>query len=309
MFYFNPLTRPGGPQLSSLIRIRPYVRYLARLTGYELVGEGNGWQQLLGSRFFPRRLPELIHKNPAEDPYYTPFKIKISSITSRVGFSYAEEGWHPFVKTLKEYMEDPHLTYDDSSLARLYTQFCPENVQEVLLDHIKDSLKPFCEWPPTYELVSWVWTLNRSSVDSYLQHHRRRGENGGWIFFGPHNKEYGRKEFQRLISLYNSIKSTGYQEKLSGADPVNGYFLRDGKNIRFVLLQGNHRVSALKVAGYTDVDVLIRQGHPAVIDRKELHRWTEAGGGIYPVSLVESLFGVLLNGSGFQKAQRYGLTV
>lgn len=293
--------------LPSLINLRSYARFLARKTGYELVGEGNSWHQLFEHRLFPRKLPDLIHTGP-EDPYYKPLRIAVNSITSRIGFSYAEDGWHPFVETLKEYAHDPHLRYEDSTLSRLYRQYCPRNAQEVLLDHIQSPIKPFCDWPPSYELISWVWTLNESGVRSRLGKLKSSPSAGGWILFGPHTHAYGKKEFTRLIGVYESIKNNGYKSGGSGIDPVNGYFLKEGANVRFVLLQGNHRVSVLKAMGYPDVDVLIRQGHPAVIDRENLSEWTDACGGIYPSLLTEQLFETLFTETGLRKAQRYGLT-
>lgn len=293
--------------LISIFKIRPYADYLAQLSGYELVGEGGVWLNFSNYKLFPRRLPGSIKKR-SEDPYHTPFKVDITSITSRVGFSYENVGWHPFVQTLKEYEEIPDLVYEDSTLARLYNNYQPGNVQEVILDHIESPQKPFCDWPPKNELIRWVWALNENSVCSYLNRIKKTPDKDGWIFFGPHTQEYGKKEFQRLIGVYESIKTNGYQSGITDMDPVNGYFLKKEKKIRFVLLQGNHRVSALKALGYSEVDVVIRKGHPAVVDWADLHKWTQDGGGIYPSSLAKNLFDSLFDESGLQKAKRYGLS-
>jgi hypothetical protein len=291
----------------SLLKIRPYLRFVARKAGYELVGEGKNWGDLLGYKLFPRKLPESLPVQTS-DPYYQHLSISISSVTSRVGFSYAKDGWHPFVQTLEEYAYNSKLRYEDSTLARLYSLYRPSNVQEVLLDHIQRPVKPLCDWPPYNELISRLWALSPHSLGYYLNLLKNKPQTDGWIFFGPHTQEYGEREFHRLISVYNSIKQNGYQPELTDLDPVNGYFLKKENNYRFVLLQGNHRVSALKALGYSEVKVLIRQGHPAVVDYAKLHRWTEENGGIYPSQLIEKLFDALYNESGLQKALRYGLT-
>ncbi len=292
--------------LLSMLKIRPYADYLAQLSGYELVGEGGSWLNFANYKLFPRSLPGSIKKGD-EDPYHAPFKVDITTIRSRVGFSYQEDGWHPFVETLKEYAADPGLDYQDSTLARLYTKYCPRNVQEVLLDHFQTPLKPFCDWPPTNEFIRSVWTLGKPGVDSFMKIQWKQPISAGWIFYGPHDSAYGEREFRRLISVYESIKNKGYNSGLTNLDPVNGYFLKRGKEVRFVLLQGNHRVSVLKALGYKQVEVVIRKGHPALIDRDELHRWTEKGGGIYSASLVRNLFDTLFDSSGSEKAQRLGL--
>lgn len=291
---------------SSLFKIRPYASYFARQLGYELVGEKGDWWSLPSYKLFARDLPEIIKKGNG-DPYYSPFKVDITGITSRVGFSYYEDGWHPFLETLKEYKEDPKLRFQDSTLARLYQNYCPNNVQEVLLDHIKKPLKPFCDWPPTNEFIRSVWILGKPGVRSFMNIQGKQLPASGWIFYGPHDQEYGEREFRRLISVYESIKNNGYNAGLTNMDPVNGYFLKRGGDFRFVLLQGNHRVSVLKALGYKEVDVVIRKGHPAIVDQADLYRWTKEAGGLYPCSVVGSLFDTLFNATGLQKAQRYGL--
>lgn len=292
--------------LSSLFKVRPYASYFARHFGYELVGEKGDWWVLPSYKLFPRVLPEIIKKGDG-DPYYTPFKVDITTITSRVGFSYYEDGWHPFLETLKEYNEDPKLHFKDSTLARLYRNYCPKNLQEVILDHIKNPLKPFCDWPPTNEFIRSVWTLGKPGVRSFMNIQGKQFPTSGWIFYGPHDQEYGEREFRRLINVYESIKNNGYREGLTNMDPVNGYFLKHGNDFRFVLLQGNHRVSVLKALGYKTVDVVIRKGHPAIVDQADLYRWTKEFGGIYPTPAAGNLFDTLFNSKGVQKAQRYGL--
>lgn len=290
----------------TLFKVRPYAANFARHFGYELVGEKGDWWNLPSYKLFARELPEIIKKGN-RDPYFFPFKVDIKTITSRVGFSYYEHGWHPFIETLKEYEVNPDLKYQDSTLAKLYQNYRPNNVQEVLLDHLKNPLKPFCDWPPTNEFIRSVWTLGKPGVRSFMNIQGKQLPSAGWIFYGPHDEVYGESEYRRLISVYESIKNNGYKAGLTDMDAVNGYFLKCGNDYRFVLLQGNHRISVLKALGYKDVDVVIRKGHPAIVDQAKLYRWTKKGGGIYPSSVVENLFDTLFNSTGLQKAQRYGL--
>lgn len=167
---------------------------LAKQLGYELVGEnGNRWS-FPSYKLFSRGIPEII-KIGREDPYDSTFKVDITEITSRVGFSYAEDGWHPFLETLKEYIKDPNLRFQDSTLARLYQNYRPTNVQEVILDHIKKPLKPFCDWPPTNEFIRSVWTLSKPGVRYFMGVQGKKAPTSGWIFYGPHDLEYGERSF------------------------------------------------------------------------------------------------------------------
>ena len=293
-------------KIPAVFKLKPYANYISRQLGYELVGDGFRWKDLSGFRLFPRQLPFIAYQRSV-DPYYIPFKVDVESMTSRIGFSYQNEGWHPFVETLREYAADPELRYEDSTLARLYENYCPKNVQEVLLNRHSLPMKPFCDWPPANVLIRWVWALNTSSVDAHLARLKSRPLKEGWIFFGPHHEDYGKREFNRLTGVYDSIRKNGYNPELAGHEPVNGYFLKRGNKLRFVLLQGNHRVSALKALGITEVDVLIRRGHPAIIDYNDLNRWTSEGGGIYSSFAANALFCSLFEESGLDKAIRLDL--
>ena len=167
--------------LLSLFSLRPYAEFCAEKMGYEMVGE-IGFYDPVGYRFFPRKL-SFSSSKVKEDPYKESFPVKINKITSRIGFSYADEGWHPFVETLKEYVQNRNLKYEDSSLALVYKKYCPKNVQEVLLDQIKEPVIPFSEWPPANDLLRWVWALNASSTRSFLRGALKKKEAEGWIFF------------------------------------------------------------------------------------------------------------------------------
>jgi len=287
-------------------RIRPYLAYIARKSGYELVGDSRSWWQIPRYKLTPRILPNAI-QDYSKDPYIFPFKIDINSITSRVGFSYNQKGWHPFVETLNEYALDNKLNFQNSTLSHLYKSFQPKNVQEAILGHYKKPLDPIVNWPPDNLLISRLWTLNKYSLRFYLNVLERKQKKQGWIFFGPHSIQYGNTEFKRLISVYNSIKQDGYMSDRMEKDPVNGYFLKKNDTYRFVLLQGNHRVSALKALGYSEVNAVIRPGHPTVIDWDNLDEWTEKKSGIYTKEIVLELFDSLFKGSGFEKALQHDL--
>lgn len=287
------------------LRLKPFINYIARTFGLEPVGEvRRGWNisdYKFHSRFLPRE------NNEKGDPYFKPFEIDISSVTTRVGFSFLEDGWHPFVQTLKEYSENPHLRYRDSTLAVLFEKFRPLSVQEVLLDNLTIPVKPLCDLPPENAILSRLWELNQFSLTRFLDQKELKKEPVGWIYYGPHDEAYGAKEFERLTGIYNSIRKYGYRSAAKSSEALNGYFLKEGEELRFVLLHGNHRVSALKALGYSKIKVVIRKGHPAVVNRKELRKWTYEKGGIYSQDLAEKLFDSLFYGSGREKAKRLGL--
>lgn len=250
------------------------------------------------ANFFPASLKRIFEKKI--------IKVEIGSITSRIGFSYANYGWHPFVETLKEYIKNEDLIYRDSSLAKLYSNYTPGNLQEVFLDHLKNPIKPLNELPPVNDAIRNLWCLKPVHLED-LRNRQKVRKPEGWIFFGPHTIEYGENEFKRLIQIYKSIRTNGYDPEKAAKDMVNGYFLKRGEEKKFVLLQGNHRVSALKVLGYEYVDVVLRDGHPPVVDHAQLKKWTIEHGGIFSQEVVRELFAALYHEKGLEKARRCGV--
>lgn len=288
------------------IRLKPLVNCVARTFGFEAVGEvRRGWK-IMDYKFHSRALPRQINPEGG-DPYFTPFNVEISSISTRVGFSFCEPGWHPFVQTLKEYSENRNISYQQSTLANVFNRFNPKNLQEVLLDKVDLNLKPICDWPADNFLLSRIWELNEVSLKRYEFRKDSKLPAAGWIYYGPHDNHYGEKELQRLKEVYDSIRENGYLPDSSAPQEVNGYFLKNGNQLRFILLHGNHRVSALKALGYSKVKVVIRKGHPAVVDRQDLKNWATECGGLYPQGLLELIFDSLFYGSGLEKAGRLGL--
>jgi hypothetical protein len=270
------------------------------------VGEGTSWRHARDYRLVRRRLPASLPWGDV-DPYITPVRVPLERIVSRVGFSHARDGWHPFVEAIREYEADRALRFEDSTLARLYERYRPANVHEVLLDHLATPLEPFCDWPPVVNLVRWVWAHNRHSVARILRESDAAGPDRAWTHYGPHTREYGERELARIVSTYESIRGGGFDAAAYEARRMDGYFLTRGEEYRFVLLHGNHRVAALNVLGYEHVDVHARRFHPAVVDEGELQRWTVAGGGLYSGELVTNLFDMLFTETGRKKARRHGL--
>lgn len=276
--------------------------YMKRRLGYEIVGEGDGpvWKN---HKIFQRNLPFLSYRI-SQDPYVIPFQVEINSIVSRVGFSYDISGWHPFVETLKEYINNPKIRYKDTSLAKLYHQYQPSSLQEILLDDFDFPITPLSSLPATNEMLRNIWTFNKFSL---LKNTKIASTKEGWIFYGPHSMEYGEKEFSRLIDVYESIRKNGYRMDMANKEPINGYFLKKENKTKFVLLQGNHRLSALHVLGYEEVNAVIRKGHPAIIAWDKLINWTNPEGGIYSLPVAQLIFNSLFEGTGLEKAKRHQL--
>jgi hypothetical protein len=248
------------------------------------------------------RLP-AAHQRPFLPPSAT-FDIPVELATTDTGFAY--RGWHPYVETLREYLADPSLRYEGSTLARLHRNFQPANLEEVLFEDGSLRLTPLDRWPPRMYFLRAIWTLNpwlvRQALANFPLDERR-----GWLYFGPTSAATGETDLKRLICAYENVERDGLLTGPAIA-PLDGYFLSSGHSYRFVVLNGNHRVAALRILGFESFPARLRPGYPAVVRAENLDRWTIARGGVYPKRTLEAMFWKLFEETGERKARRLGLT-
>lgn len=235
----------------------------------------------------------------ARSPRITPFSVDLEYVTTCIGFSYASDGFHPYVATLKEYAKDSSLRFEDSSLFRYFNAFRPRNAQHALLDSNDPPRAVLHTLPP--HAVLHVWTMARKDLPSWTGFDVTQ-ENQ---HFGPKTLASGRREFARLIEVFESIRDDGYRPGLT-REPISGHFLYCGGNYRFVLREGQHRAAALKMLGATRIPVVVWDG-VAGINCAYLHRWSSQQGGLFPIDVVNEMFAYLLEANGREKAIRSGI--
>lgn len=230
------------------------------------------------------------------------FEVDLEQCTSFVGFSFRGGGWNPHVATLEEFIRNPALTYEESSLFQLHQVYQPATLQHVFLQDEPAEMKPLSELPPTRSLFRYIWAVSPAIIEKTL---RAREEKMGHHYFGPLSEEKGRAQFDRLIGTYRSIEQEGFQPEKYG--PIMGYFLADDSQYRFVVGSGNHRLAALKVLGHTRVPVQLTKTHPAVVHHDRLDSWTVAQGGPFERDTAYALFDKMLREDGMEKARNLGV--
>src|SRR5699024_8979207 len=84
-------------------------------------------------------------------------EVELAHCCDRYGFSYSDEGYHPYVETIKQYIKNPNITYDDSSLKRFYETFQPHNLAEALSFKEPIGASPIAKGWIGYP---WFWREN-----------------------------------------------------------------------------------------------------------------------------------------------------
>jgi len=293
------------------MNLQGWFHAVARRLGFDV------YNHMAGGRRFPFRVWALPVVGPLQP--HTPilhgsllalgtvgvalgFEVDLAQCTSFVGFSYSGGGWNPHVATLEEFVGNPALTYEQSSLWQLHHVFRPTTLQEIFLEDVEEPMKPLSDLSPSRRLFRHIWAVNPTLIRKATE-----SDDGGsgHHYFGPMPEEKGRAQFDRLIDTYKSIEREGFNPDQYG--PIMGYFMADDSRYRFVVASGNHRLAALKVLGHTRVPVRLTKTHPAVVHRSRLDSWTVDQGGPFDHDTAYALFDKLLNEDGMEKARNLGV--
>lgn len=246
---------------------------------------------------------EALYYEHVDQPYTCPskpsmaFKCPVDKIVSSNGFNHSNGGWHPFSSTLEEFEKGKSECYNDSLLKKYYDTWRPNNGLEAIVGwgyphKVLANIPSYVILPPwnpntidqEEEAVrSWTSKDNREhgEVDFGIEH--------GCNYHGPVSEEKGEIEYNRLASVYESIKEKGY-DRSYGDVCVN--VLRRGQEYRYMAVGGHHRIAAVKALGYTYVPSRFRMHW--IIDVDEAELWPQVRRGVWSkdaaVSYLHHLF-------------------
>ncbi|HEX9888287.1 MAG TPA: hypothetical protein VGA69_02325 [Nitriliruptorales bacterium] len=281
---------------------RSLVEGLVNPFGRTLMGQGGlhgaGSHRLHRIGGLPSQFAHLRRRPGA------PFTVDLDRVTTPCGFSYHPEGWHPYRATLAEYLAEPDLPYERSTLCRYYDRFQPTNVHEAILDHVSEPLEPLVGWPPLLELLIHLWALDQRRVRRLLQDPARSSGQGRRQELGPQTHEFGQWQVQRLLEVHASLARDGYRPGDHRDGAVTGYFLVHDDSYRFVVFHGNHRLAAFRQLGIQRIAARFHRAHPPVVNADDLERWTTRQRGVYPPDVAALLFQTLFTHRGDEKWSR-----
>jgi hypothetical protein len=280
--------------------VRQHVERPLRRFGYTIVGTG-------GLRF--QRLHRIGSLPPGLEHLRTDrtgrFTVELDRVTTPLGFSYHPYGWHPYRATLDEFLAEPDLLYERSTLCTYFRRYQPTTVQAALIEDANEPMEPLCHWPPLLYLFKHIWGMSRRRVDQILSRPSVQKTSGQQ--FGPKTDEQGRQHLARILGAHESLRRHGYQPSQYPDGALAGYFLVRDDQYRFVVFQGNHRLPSMRLLGVDRLDARFHPGHPPVINAADLAQWTTPRGGLFAPAVAQRLFDKLFEERGDTKARNLGL--
>ncbi|MFT7111083.1 MAG: hypothetical protein ACI843_002761 [Psychrobacter glaciei] len=253
---------------------------------------------------------DLSNQQGPLDLLYSNFKGGAAIVPSErcrshmLGFTIDE---NPFINTLREYAKNKS-NYPDSILAAFYNQYCPTSMQSVLKSdnaslskyHSMATVLPWGTSTPEVKLPRICVDVSAENLLSKEAHKLGLSEkdNYGWQFFGPVSENLGLQEYQRLISVYNSIKSNGYKPEQYGY--IHGQFLISDDDWVWVNIGGKHRFSSLAALQYKKIPVALTSRSSALfIRRSDAEYWPNVKNGLFSKNDALNIFDRILRGSSY----------
>jgi hypothetical protein len=213
--------------------------------------------------------------------------ISPNAATSIFGCCFGDDGWHHLRQTLKEYDENPKREIKETAMWKFLKNFCPNGISVFANIEYQDPLPLF--------VYPWIDLSNLGEKPKDPKSSR---------FCGPSSDEFVRKEYLRTISLYKKIKSQGYKPSHYPHSLISGTFLisRSGK-MRFIVMQGNHRMAVLAHLGYSEILVRANTGTIPFVDERKIKTWPNVRNGRCSVEHAGEVFNYFFKKNGSEMSQ------
>lgn len=229
------------------------------------------------------------------------FTCPIDKVVKQNGLSYARQKWHPFVEALREYEAGRSTCYDDSLLRRYYDLHQPAHAAGAVVG-FGEMPEAYREHPPhVYRLTPWrsigpatMDRMIRVASEGHSQLHggqQRSFDAAGYQYHGPVSQWKGELEYQRLVSVYESIKRHGFMRSLGHPRFL---VMRRGDEYRFLAEgDGNHRTAAMAALGFDRVPAVFKRDH--IVDLAMAPYWPQVKRGTWTVEEAVAYFNHLFD--------------
>lgn len=240
------------------------------------------------------------------------FPCPVASIVALNGLCFGSAGWHPFSAALRAYASNG-TPAAEARLARFYSVWHPVDAADAIAGFGRrpDAL---CSAPPHgYHFSPWSdKTLEQELAQIERYYRADYDEHGcgalrlgvdGFKHHGPVSPRLARVELDRLVRVYDSLKTHGYDRRQGH---VHVYLLRRGGELRFVCRGGLHRVAAADALGYESVPATLCA--PFVVEIGESDHWAQVAKGRWEASAARGYFHHLFDFDALGWAQSLDLT-
>jgi hypothetical protein len=218
------------------------------------------------------------------------------------GFSFARQGWHPWVAELRDQDRHVHAAGRATSLLqRYFASFQPRDALEALAGFEPDApcgltdlgpdlfwVTPWCAWTPQ-EMAGAVrdWVARGAREHGLTDFDPDRD---GSPYHGPTSRRHAEVESRRLRQATTALRGNGYDRRRGDS---LFYLVRRGREQVAVKFGGGyHRTAAMTAIGAATVPAQLRP--PLAVDVDDVDDWPQVRSGLWSrraaVRYVDHLF-------------------
>ncbi len=225
----------------------------------------------------------------SKDLMLVPNKI----IRNILGWSFEPNYDHPFTHGLLDYAQDKSVKPQETKMHRFYQHYTPKTLFETFFDHQND---PDLKGLTATDLDILKKTSSKTLITPWANEAILMGGFGqnmpeaeGSHFLGPVSDRHLTSEYQRLVSIYESVKTHGFNVDQQ-TDTIRGYFLRHEDEYRFVVVGGNHRVGVLNALNYTSTPIQMHPERMPLVSLETIEQWPQVANGTFTKAMAKILF-------------------
>jgi len=186
------------------------------------------------------------------------YQFNVSDISNLFGCNFGLNGWHPIKETIKEFDLNNSINPQDTTLWKYHKNFEPKSISYFIDFDIDCDL-------PTF-VYPWG-TFNSGEITSKKIISESR-------FCGPSTDKFIYEEYNQIIKLYKKLKLEGYRPKEFPNSYIGGTIMKaESGDMRFIVMQGNHRLSILSYLGIEKIDVRLISNAIHFVNESEISSW------------------------------------
>lgn len=201
-------------------------------------------------------------------------------------------GHHPFTEGIKAYHLNPDIEVEDSPMGQFYQHFQPKNLLEAFFG---DENHPLIRSLPQSETDILKTMSSKWYVVPWVKEPIEMGGFGeampkeeGSHYLGPTSKRHLHSEWNRLKSIYHSVKDGFDLNKQS--DTIRGYFLTHPQKTVAVMVGGNHRTGVLSALNAPYIPMELHPDRPALVRLDEIDSWPLVKSQQFSPALAQAVF-------------------
>ncbi|MDX5376934.1 MAG: hypothetical protein LPK08_05350 [Halomonas sp.] len=260
-----------------------------------------------------RGLPCLIQCRLADCRWFGP-----------TGIAYGRDSLHPYVQSLRQYLDGECRSYRGSCLETYWQHWQPSTLA-ASLGVSSDTAHPWLRRvPPLSDFMPWS-DVRQLQLLRTLAELSPQGEGAESSLVsetavrqvGPKPDWFGERRLNQLVALHRAILQEGYRYQASQRlEYFHQHIVLDtlarGDEVRFLVANGQHRASVLSVLGYASVPALVHVSHrrgPSLVRREDCFSWPSVRQGIFTANQALEIFDRVFEGRpppGFPRLARAG---